>query len=327
MNTMVTSSVFIRSAVDFLRNYGAIIGMLLVLVLFYLLKPAFLSPANIANVLRQSTVLIILAIGLTVVMSMRGVDLSVAQVADAAGLIAALLIIHHYPVWMAYLLPLCFGLCIGLINAALMGYVGVPAIIGTLGMMFIIRSGELMMTNGAEPQMLFTLPRGMTKPFLFLGQGMIGPFSALIVMTIIVLIVTFVLMRYTPFARQAKAVGLNVRAAFLAGIDIRRIFGAGFVVASLLAAIAGVALVSRTGIAVPRGAEPYLLDAFAAAYLGTLASRRGEMNILGTILGALFIAFLGNGLTLLGLGAPYRLALNGAFILLAMAVGGLKRQH
>ncbi|NKW81556.1 hypothetical protein HGG72_16585 [Ochrobactrum pecoris] len=89
----------------------------------------------------------------------------------------------------------------------------------------------------------------------------------------------------------------------------------------------GVALVSRTGIAVPRGAEPYLLDAFAAAYLGTLASRRGEMNILGTILGALFIAFLGNGLTLLGLGAPYRLALNGAFILLAMAVGGLKRQH
>jgi len=327
MNTTTTSSIVMRSTVDFLRSYGAIIGMVLVLVLFYLLKPAFLSPANIANVLRQSTVLIILALGLTVVMSMRGVDLSVAQVADAAGLIAALLIINQYPVWAAYLLPLCFGLCIGLINAVLMAYIGIPAIIGTLGMMFIIRSGELMMTNGAEPQMLFTLPRSVTKPFLFLGQGTIGSVSALIVLTVIVFALTFILMRYTPFARRTKAVGQNVRAAFLAGINIRRVFGAGFVVAGLLAAIAGVALVSRTGIAVPRGAEPFLLDAFAATYLGTLASKRGEMNIFGTLLGALFIAFLGNGLTLLGLGAPYRLALNGAFILLAMAVGGLKRQN
>lgn len=313
--------------VDFLRSYGAIIGMVLVLLLFYALKPAFLSPANLTNVLRQSTILVILALGLTVVMSMRGVDLSIAQIADAAGLIAALLIINQYPVWTAYIVPLLFGLSVGLINATLMAYVGVPAIIGTLGMMFIIRSGELMMTNGAEPQMLFTLPRSVTKPFLFLGQGTIGPVPVLIVLAGVVFLLVFLLMRYTPFARRAKAVGLNVRAAFLAGIDIRRVFATGFVVSALLASIAGVALVSRTGIAMPRGAEPYLLDAFAASYLGTLASRRGEMNIFGTLLGALFIAFLGNGLTMLGLGAPYRFALNGGFILLAMAVGALKRKQ
>jgi ribose/xylose/arabinose/galactoside ABC-type transport system permease subunit len=88
-----------------------------------------------------------------------------------------------------------------------------------------------------------------------------------------------------------------------------------------------VALVSRTSIAVPRGAEPYLLDAFAAVYLGTLLSRRAEITIWGTLLGGLFITFLGNGLTLLGLGAPYRYALNGGFILLAMAVGALKRNQ
>jgi ribose/xylose/arabinose/galactoside ABC-type transport system permease subunit len=133
-------------------------------------------------------------------------------------------------------------------------------------------------------------------------------------------------MHFTPFARRAKAIGANARAAFLVGIDIRFVFGAGFVVAGVLSAIAGVALVSRTGIAMPRGAEPYLLDAFAAVYLGTLASRRGEMNVGGTLVGALFTAFLGNGLTMLGLGAPYRYALNGAFILLAMAIGGLKRR-
>jgi ribose/xylose/arabinose/galactoside ABC-type transport system permease subunit len=314
-----------RAAVDFLRAYGAIIGMLAVLLVFQVLKPAFLSPANVENVLRQSTILIILALGLTVVMSMRGVDLSVAQTADAAGLLAAILILNGQPYWVALLVPLAFGLLVGGINALLMAYLGIPAIIGTLGMMFIIRSAELITTNGAEPQILFSLPRGLTKDFFFLGQGNIGPIAALVVVALVVAVLVFLLMHRTPFARRAKAVGHNVRAAFLAGIDIRGVFGLGFVVAGVLAALAGVALVSRTGIAMPRGAEPFLLDAFAAAYLGTLASRRGEMSVVGTVIGALFISFLGNGLTMLGLGAPVRFGLNGFFILLAMAVGALRR--
>ena len=98
-------------------------------------------------------------------------------------------------------------------------------------------------------------------------------------------------------------------------------------VSGVLAAVAGVAMASRTGIAVPRGAEPYLLDAFAACYLGTLASRTGGMSVPGTVIGALFVSFLSNGLTILGLGAASRFALNGLFILLAMAVGALRRPH
>jgi ribose/xylose/arabinose/galactoside ABC-type transport system permease subunit len=315
------------SVLGFLRDYGAILGMIVVLGIFWYLKPTFLSAANIENVFRQSGIVMIMALGLTIVMKMRGVDLSIAQTADAAGLIAAMLIIAKYPIWMAFAIPLLFGLVVGMVNAVLMAYVGIPAIIGTLGMMFIIRSGELMATNGAEPQILFTLPRAVTRDFLWLGQKDLGPIAALIVLALVVFLVVFVAMRFTPFARYAKAVGSNVRAAFLAGIDIRMTFGLGFVIAGVLAALAGVALVSRTGIAMPRGAEPFLLDAFAAAYLGTLASRQGEMSIPGTLMGALFIGFLSNGLTLLGLGAPYRYALNGGFILLAMAIGALKRKN
>ena len=315
------------SVLGLLRDYGAVLGMIVVLGIFWYLKPAFLSAANVENVFRQSGIVMIMALGLTIVMKMRGVDLSIAQTADAAGLIAAMLIIAKYPIWMAFALPLLFGLVVGLVNAVLMAYVGIPAIIGTLGMMFIIRSGELMATNGAEPQILFTLPRSVTRDFLWLGQKDLGPVAALIVLALVVFLIVFVVMRFTPFARYAKAVGSNVRAAFLAGIDIRLTFGLGFVIAGVLAALAGVALVSRTGIAMPRGAEPFLLDAFAAAYLGTLASRQGEMSIPGTLMGALFIGFLSNGLTLLGLGAPYRYALNGGFILLAMAIGALKRKN
>lgn len=328
MRSLTQTSPLWRSATtDFFRSYGAVIGMVLVLLIFYFLKPAFLSPTNIANVLRQSSILIILALGLTVVMSMRGVDLSIAQIADAAGLIAAMLILHRYPVWTAFVVPLVFGLAIGLVNALQMAYLGVPAIIGTLGMMFVIRSGELLATKGSEPQILFTLPRGLTAPFLYVGQGSFMGIAVPVLLAALVFAVVLVFTTTTPFARRMRAVGSNVRAAFLAGVDIRRAFATGFVVSGLLAAIAGVLLVARTGIAMPRGAEPFLLDAFAAAYLGTLASRRGEMNIVGTLIGALFIAFLGNGLTMLGLGAPYRFAFNGGFILLAMAIGALKRRN
>jgi len=211
-------------------------------------------------------------------------------------------------------------------NAVLMAYFGIPAIIGTLGMMFIVRSGELIFSHGAQPQILFSLPAEVTENFFWLGRHTIASVPILIILAAALILITYALMTLTPFARYARAVGANVHAAYLAGVDIRLVFGAGFVVSALMAAIAGVALVSRTGIAVPRGAEPYMLDAFAAVYLGTLASPRSEMNVPGSLIGALFVSFLGNGLTIMGLGAPFRYVLNGGFILLAMAVGALRRE-
>jgi len=310
---------------ELLRAYGALIGMIVVLLLVATLKPSFLSPANIGNVLRQSTVLVILAFGLTVVLILRGVDLSVAQITDVAALAAAALLIHGQPVWVAFVAPVVLGGLLGGFNALMMAYLGIPAIIGTLGTMFIIRSGEMIYTKGSEPQILFTLPRAVTADFLFLGQKTVGPVPALIILAVVVFGLAWGLMALAPFGRYARAVGSNVRASFLAGVDTRAVFGMGFVASGLLAAVAGVAMASRTGIAVPRGAEPYLLDAFAACYLGTLASRTGALTIPGTLIGALFVSFLGNGLTILGLGAPSRFVLNGAFILLAMAVGAMRR--
>ena len=322
--TLHTSRRF-ASGLAFLRAYGALIGMVLVLLLVASLKPSFLSSANITNVLRQSTVLVILSFGLTVVLIQRGVDLSIAQITDGAALASAALLIHGQPVWVAFLAPVVLGGLVGAFNATMMAYLGIPAIIGTLGTMFIVRSGEMIYTKGSEPQILFTLPRSVTADFLFLGQKAVGPVPTLIVLAVVVFGLVWGLMAVTPFGRYARAVGSNVRASFLAGIDTRAVFGLSFVFSGILAAVAGVAMASRTGIAVPRGAEPYLLDAFAACYLGTLASRTGALSIPGTLIGALFVSFLGNGLTILGLGAPTRFVLNGAFILLAMAVGALRR--
>jgi ribose/xylose/arabinose/galactoside ABC-type transport system permease subunit len=310
---------------EFLRAYGALLGMVAVLLVVGLLKPSFLSYANAGNVLRQSTVLIILAFGLTFVLILRGVDLSVAQTTDVAALAAAALLIHGQPVWMAFAAPVALGALLGVFNGLMMAYLGVPAIIGSLGTMFITRSGEMIYTKGSEPQILFTLPKSVTADFLFLGQKAIGSVPALVVLTFVCLALAWGLSGLTPFGRYARAVGSNVRASFLAGVDTRMVFATGFVLSGLFAAVAGIAMAARTGIAVPRGAEPYLLDAFAACYLGTLASRTGAVSIPGTLIGALFVSFLSNGLTILGLGASTRFTLNGVFILLAMAVGALRR--
>jgi ribose/xylose/arabinose/galactoside ABC-type transport system permease subunit len=315
----------LQASGEFLRTYGALIGMVAVLLIVGAVKPSFLSYANVGNVLRQSTVLVVLAFGLTFVLIVRGVDLSVAQITDVAALTAAALLIHGQPVWIAFVAPVALGIVLGAFNGMMMAYLGVPAIIGTLGTMFIIRSGEMIYTRGSEPQILFTLPRSVTEGFLFLGQKAIGSVPALIVLALVCLALAWGLNALTPYGRYARAVGANVRASYLAGVDTRLVFGAGFALSGLFAAVAGVAMASRTAIAVPRGAESYLLDAFAACYLGTLASRNGALSIPGTLVGALFVSFLSNGLTILGLGAPTRFALNGVFILLAMAVGALRR--
>lgn len=307
------------------RENLPLIGMMVVLIAGGVLEPTFFVFANLVAVAEQSAMLIILAVGLSIPMLMRGVDLSVAQVTDAAALMAAAFVAHDKPIILAFVAPVILGLLIGAFNGFLMGYVGVPAIIGTLGMMFIVRSGELIYSHGSEPQILFTLPASQTAPFLFLGQGTLGPLPMILLFCLVIVICMRVLTKSTVFGRQMDAVGGNVRAAFLSGVNVKKVFPGGFIISGLLASLAGVTLASWTGIAAPRGAESYLLDAFVAVYLGTVTTRNGQIGVLGTVIGALFVGGLNNQLTLLGLGAAQHNMLNGAFVLLAMAVGAFRR--
>ena len=316
-----------RGAPPWLRENLPLIGMVLVLIAGGALVPSFFAFANLVSVAEQSTMLIILAIGLSIPMLMRGVDLSVAQVTDAAALMAAALVTHNQPIILAFLAPVILGLANGTINGLLMGYVVVPAIRGTLGMMFAVRSGELIYSHGSEPQILFTLPASLTAPFLFLGQGALGPVPMILVVCLIIVVCMRVLTKSTVFGRQMDAVGGNVKAAFLSAVNVKKVFAGGFVLSGLLAAMAGVILASWTGIAAPRGAESYLLEAFVAVYLGTVTTRNAQVGVLGTVIGALFVGALNNQLTLLGLGAAQHNILNGAFVLLAMAIGAFRRRR
>ncbi|MFP3043930.1 ABC transporter permease [Treponema primitia] len=309
---------------NFLRQYGALIGMVVVLIVFQFIDKRFFNPKNILGVLNSSTFLILLSLGIMMTMAVRGIDLSVAQVADASGVIVAMLILKGYPIPCAILIAVGFGLAVGLINCIIISYLGVPAIIGTLGMMFIIRSIELSLTNGAQPQILFTLSPRRIGAFNFIGQGHFGPITVLMILCAILCIVFYFLKERSVLGRHMDAVQGNVRASILSSIDVRLVFGLAFVFSSIICAIVGVMLVSRSGNAVPRGVETYLTDCFVAVYVGTLFSKNRRFNVIGTIIGALFVGFLSNFFTLIGFGAALKNLFNGIFIILAVALSVLQ---
>lgn len=313
--------------IEWIARYGAILGMLLLLVAFQLVDNRFMRPANLLGILNSSTLLIILSVAIMMVMSVRGIDLSVAQVADAAGVIAAMLILAKQPVWIAVAVAVGFGFVVGLINGSLMAYLGVPAIIGTLGMMFVVRSFELMLTNGAQPQILFTLTPKMTRDFFYLGTGSLGPVPMLIVICAVLVLFMYFVKERSVLGRHMSAIQGNVRTAFLTGVNIRRVFGATFLFSSTLAAIAGVLVAARSGTAVPRGVESYLTDCFVAVYIGSLLSEDNRFSVVGTVIGALFVGFLNNFFTLMSTGAAYKNLFNGLFIIAAVALGSLRRRR
>jgi predicted ABC-type sugar transport system permease subunit len=193
------------SLTEAFRAYGAILGMIAVFVIIAIIKPSFGHIANIENVLRRCTVLLIMSLGLTLVLAMRGVDLCVAQTVDAAAIMSAGLLVHGAPIWLAFTAPLVLGVVIGLLNGLLTAYLGIPAVIATLGMMFIVRSGEL--TYGSDPQILFTLPDSTTRVFFFLDCHSVAGVPALIGLALIVFFAVYALATRTAFGREARAVG------------------------------------------------------------------------------------------------------------------------
>ncbi|MDY5021002.1 MAG: ABC transporter permease [Blautia sp.] len=308
---------------DFLKEYGSIIGILALLLIFHAFDHRFLRPANIWGVLKSSAFLIMMSLSMTLVMSVRGIDFSIAQVADAAAVISAYLILHDTDPMLALVIAIGFGLLVGIVNAFLMAYLGVPALIGTLGMMFIIRSFELLITNGAQPQVLFTLSRKVTGKFLDIGQGSVGVVPNVMVISICVVIIIYLIKERSVIGRHMDAINGNVQTSFLAGINIRRTFASVFVISSVLAAIAGVLICARAGSATPRATESYLNDCFVSVYIGTLLSKRRKFNVIGTVIGCLFVGFISNFFTLMNLGNGIKQLCNGAFIILAVVLGAV----
>ncbi|MEY6565244.1 substrate-binding domain-containing protein [Streptomyces sp. PGLac3x] len=302
-----------------LLDNGALSALVVLVIAMSVLSGDFLTTDNLLNVGVQAAVTAILAFGVTFVIVSAGIDLSVGSVAAlSATVLAWLATSEGVPVVIAVLLAAATGLACGLVNGALISYGKLPPFIATLAMLSIGRGLSLVISQGSP----IAFPDSVSKLGDTLGGWLPVPVLVMIAMGLI----TAVLLRRTYIGRSMYAIGGNEEAARLSGIRVKRQKLVIYALSGLFAAVAGVVLASRLSSAQPQAAQGYELDAIAAVVIGGASLAGGVGKASGTLIGALILAVLRNGLNLLSVSAFWQQVVIGVVIALAVLLDTLRRR-
>jgi ribose transport system permease protein len=301
------------------RRYGIIVSMFVLFLCFSILRPGiFPTVGNLISILKQISLLGILSAGLTVCLVLGDFDLSVAAVATWSGVMIAALL-PQMGMWLAIPIVLSMGVGIGLVNGFFSAVVGISPFIVTLAIQTMLRGLTLWYTGG------YSLYSGIPQSFVRIGRGTFLGMPYLVYIMLLVYIVIYVSASHTAFGKKLYAVGGNPTASRYSGIRVIRVHLLGFVISGVLAALTGVLLAARLSSGQPRAGEGLLLSAFAACFLGATTFRVGRFNIVGTLIGVLFIGTLNNGLVILGVPFYLQYVIHGAILVLAISASGLAR--
>ncbi len=299
----------------FKENLGIIVAFL-VLCVFLSVFPktsgSFFTRQNIFNVLRQISTNLFLACGMTMVIILGGIDLSVGSIIALSGCISAGCVArYNLPLPIALLMGLLVGLLVGMFNGAVISKTTIPAFIVTLATMNIAKGLAYVYTGGSPV-------RVVTKEWQFLGAGYIGIFPTPVVILVIVLIITAIIMNKTKMGRHMYAVGGNQQAAEFSGIKVEKVKFFVHAFSGLMAGLAGIVLASRMYSGQPTAGDGAEMDAIAAVVVGGTSMAGGSGKIGGTIIGGLIIGVLNNGLNLLNVNSFWQYVVKGVVILLAV---------
>jgi ribose/xylose/arabinose/galactoside ABC-type transport system permease subunit len=275
------------------------------------LSPYFLSQRNLLNVARQSSMNAIIAAGMTIVIISAGIDLSVGSLLAFSSCVMAIPLKAGWPLGTCLIIGLGVGALTGLVNGVLITRGRLPPFIATLGMMSIARGGALVLLIGQPIA-------GFEENFRWIGEGYVGPLPLPVVIAILVYIVLHTVMTQTRFGRYTYSIGGNEEAARLSGVNIALHKNAIYAISGLCAAIAGIILTARLGSAQPIAGVGYELDAIAAAVIGGTSLAGGRGTLIGTVIGALIMGVLRNGLNLLDVNPFWQQVVIGAVILAAV---------
>ena len=302
---------------------GSLLAALVIsVVLFGIARPdTFLTADNMRSMLLQSSAPLILAVGLTVLLVMRDFDLSIGAMLGLGGASAvALMSIHQVPWPLAIALALLLAVFVGFVNGFITAYLGASSFITTLAMGTILVGVEFIFTDQR------TIFDGVDPDYLRLGQSIPwGGINAQVWIALLVALIVWVLLERTEVGRYMYAIGGNPEAARFSGIPVRRLRVIGFIIVAIGAAVAGILLTSQAGSSSPQAGLPYLMPAYAAAFLGSTAFRPGEFNVAGTVVAVLFLQVIQTGLQMMAFPTAYINIVQGAILIVALLLSRLER--
>jgi len=295
------------------QKLGPLLGLIVLVIVVSIMNPSFLAPLNILNLLRQVAINALIAFGMTFVILTGGIDLSVGAIlALSSTLMAGMMVSGMDPI-LAIILGCLLGAIMGALNGLLITKGKMAPFIVTLATMTIFRGLTMVYTNGNPIT-------GLGDSFMFqvFGRGYFLGIPVPALTMIITFTILWVILHKTPFGRQTYAIGGNEKAAIISGIKVDRVKIMIYSLAGLLAALAGAILTSRLNSASPTAGDSYELDAIAAVVLGGTSLSGGRGWIVGTLIGALIIGTLNNGLNLLGVSSFFQMVVKGGVIILAV---------
>lgn len=317
------------SAAALLFRLRTLLALAVLLAVFSLLSPAFLTPANLVILLKHVAINGILAVGMTFVILTGGIDLSVGSVAGLAGMVAGGLLTEglvlpplgvkiYFHTWLVVAVALLVGAAVGVLNGVLVTRFRVAPFIATLGMLYVARGLALLRSGGATFPNLHGRPEWGNTGFPWLGAATILHVPVVIWIVAALAALAAVTAAHTPFGRRVYAIGGNERAAELSGVRVLRVKLAVYVISGFCAALAGVIIASQLVAAHPATGETFELNAIAAVVLGGTSLFGGRGSIGGTMVGALVIGVLADGLVLLGVSEFWQIVIKGVVIVLAV---------
>ncbi len=305
------------------ERFAASVVLLVVCVIFAFLSPGFLGATNVFDVLRQVALTGVVAIGETFVILTGGIDLSVGSLIALTGVIAASLEARGTNLALTVMLVPLLGVVIGLLMGSIITRARVPAFVVTLGGLEALRGMTLLWTNGTP----VTPPNGFSDAFTFIGQGFSGPVPFPVILFIAMTAIGYAVLRKTRFGRYVYAVGGNAEAARLSGLPVKAIVTATYGISGLCCGIGGLMITSRLNSGDPNTATGAELTAIAAVVIGGTSLFGGVGGVVGTLIGAMLIGVITNGLLLLNVSAYLQPVVIGAIIVFAVFIDQLVKRR
>ena len=297
---------------DFIRRYSVLLILLAIGMIFTFGSDRFLTPSNLMNIALQTSIIAIIAIGMTFVMLTAGIDLSVGSVVALCGALAAgMAVQQELGTYLGIALALVAGAIVGLINGLLIVKGKMPPFVATLSTLAIARGLTLVYTDGRPIS-------GIDERFIFLSGGEILGVATPVIILVTIFAIAYIVLRSTRFGNYVFATGGNEEVSRLAGIRTSRVTLSVYIISGLLAAVGGVLLTSRLWSAQPNAAVGLELDAIAAPVLGGVSLFGGVGGVAGAVVGAFILGILSNGLNLMGVPSFWQQVIKGAVLILAI---------